>query len=66
MSNLKRRLMKLESRAGGTVAVIVVEPWETEEQAREKHFAQYPEHRLARNKVLVYLRDVTGRQVERD
>ena len=48
MGNLKRRLMKLESQAGGSVAVIVVEPWETEEQAREKHFAQYPEHRLAR------------------
>lgn len=66
MGNLKRRLMKLESQAGATVAVIVVEPWETEEQAREKYFAQYPDHRLARGQLLVFIRDVTGKQVERD
>ena len=64
MGNLNRRIMRLESQAGAEVALIVVKPGETEEQAQERHFAQYPEHRSARKQFLVCIRTFTERQCE--
>jgi hypothetical protein len=42
MGNIKGRLTRLENWAGGNMAVIVIRPGETEEQARENYYVAHP------------------------
>jgi len=57
MRNIEGRLTKLENKEGVPLTVITIMVGETEEQARERHFAEYPEHRGARKEIIVRIRD---------
>ena len=47
------------------MAVIVIMPGETEEQAQEKYFAANPDCKGARNELLIVVKSI-GRDDERD
>ena len=47
MGNIKRRLTRLEKQTGGAMHFVVMRPGETQDQAKERYFAQFPERRWA-------------------
>jgi hypothetical protein len=53
MGNIERRLSRLERQTGGSVCFVVIRPGETQDQAKERYFAEFPERRSAR---LVFIR----------
>ncbi len=48
MGNIERRLVRLEKQSGKSTCFIVIHPGETEDQAKERYFSEFPERRSAR------------------
>ena len=60
MSRLEQRVGRLENNTGKRrMPVVVVEVDETVEAAKERHFAEHPEDRDARDPLIVRLVDPT-------
>ncbi len=64
---MQRRVDRLEDNTGERrKAVIVIEVGETEEAATERHFAEHPDERGARDPMFVQLVDPTAAQAAAD
>lgn len=60
MGNIKSRLTRLENRAGVNMAVIVIMPGETEEQAREQYYAANPKSKEAKEELIIRVKFIGG------
>jgi hypothetical protein len=60
MGNINRRLTRLENRAGGNIAVIVIMPGETEEQAREQYYVANPKSKEAKEELIIRVKFIGG------
>lgn len=56
MKSIKHRVTKLENRVGVNMAVIVILPGETEEQAREKYLAANPKCKGTKEELIIKIK----------